>query len=407
MWGPVKLRWAVEQARLFQLWATGLHRGGHPPGKKGIRACFCDLGGIQLDPLPVLGRNHDLVVQARVSGTHPDETLDLIHRERLGFEYWDKVLCVIGIEAFRHFRAFMASGGEAWERQREVRLTREHPGAIDAVRSAVEEHGPLSSRELASLGVAQGDDRNWKSTRAANGALEVLWNRGEVSVSHRVNYRRYFDLTERVVPAEHVGGADPFTLDEFFRYLLTRRVGAVGLLPASGDAEVWAFLRDARKSGLPGRLVDEERLALVRVDGIKTPFYAPAEAEEGLHAAEALPSSDEVRFIAPLDPLLWARGAVARLWDFEYVWEVYKPEAKRRFGYYVLPVLYQDRFVGRFDGRYDRRAGTLAIVAYWEEPGGLALADPKIERGMQRFLAYLGGERILLPTGEVWDRESA
>jgi hypothetical protein len=401
----VELHWSVEQARLYQLWAVRLHREAYPPGESGIRACFHDLGGIQLDPLPVLGRNHDLVIQARVAGTRPDDTLDLVHRERLGFEYWDKVLCVIDIEAFQAFRGFMAAGGEAWEKRREARLAVEHPGAVEAVYAAVLAHGPLSSRELKDLEVAQGDARGWKSTKAANAALEGLWNRGELTVFRRVNYRRYFDLTERVIPTEHYDG-DPLPPEEFYRYLLLRRVRAVGLLPASGDAEAWAFLRAARSSGLPERLVAKDELALVRVDRMKTPFYALPPAEEGLVRAERLPLLDEVRFIAPLDPLLWARGSLARLWDFEYAWEVYKPSGKRRFGYYVLPILYQDRFVGRFDARYDRATGTLVVLAYYAEPGGLELSHPKTFGGMQRFLDYLGGERTLLPDGEHWDKEA-
>lgn len=400
----MELNWSIEQARLYQLWAIGLHGTLYPSGETGIRTCFRDLQGIQLDPLPVLGRNHDLVIQARVAGTHPGEALELIHRERLGFEYWDKVLCVIPIEEFPQFRALMTAGGEPWEARRETRLNQEHPGATEAVYRAVAEHGPLSSRELRDLDIAQGDYRGWKSTKAANAALEVLWNRGRVSVSHRRNYRRYFDLSERVIPSQFYE-SDPPSLDSFWRYLLKKRVCTVGLLPARGDAEAWAFLRSARADKLPERLVDEEELTVVQVDGIKTPFYVLPQAEENLSLAEKAAFDHDARFIAPLDPLLWARSAFRQLWNFEYVWEVYKPTAKRRFGYYVLPILYRDRFVGRFDGRYDRAEKILHILTYYEEPDGLPLSHPTIHTGFQHFLSYLRGEQILLPTGEVWKRK--
>ncbi len=400
----MELNWSIEQARLYQLRAIGLHGTLYPSGEAGIRACFRDLQGIQLDPLPVLGRNHDLVIQARVAGTHPGEALELIHRERLGFEYWDKVLCVIPIEEFPQFRALMTAGGEPWEARRETRLNKEHPGAIEAVYRAVAEHGPISSRELRDLDIAQGDYRGWKSTKAANAALEVLWNRGRVSVSRRRNYRRYFDLSERVIPAKF-HESDPPSLDSFWRYLLKKRVCTVGLLPARGDAEAWAFLRSARADKLPERLLDEEELTVIQVDGIKTPFYVLPQAEENLSLAEKAVFDHDARFIAPLDPLLWARSAFRQLWNFEYVWEVYKPTAKRRFGYYVLPILYRDRFVGRFDGRYDRAEKILHILTYYEEPDGLPLSHPAIHTGFQRFLFYLSGEQILLPTGEVWKRK--
>lgn len=399
------LHWSVAQARLYQLRAVGLHGRNYQDGKDGIRQVFRDLGTIQLDPLPVLGRNHDLVIQARVDGTHPDEILDLIHSERLGFEYWDKALCMIPIEAFPQFRVLMASCGDYWEARREKRLKERYPGAIEAVYNAVAEHGPISSRELKTLDVAQGDHREWKSTRAANAALEVLWNRGKLSVAYRNNYRRYFDLTECVIPEEIHESPTP-TSNSFWAYLLKKRVSLVGLLPAKGDSEVWAFLRSVRGDRLPERLVEENELLRVQVEGIKPPFYVSPDAEEVLGQAQASSFHDGVRFIAPLDPLLWARAALHRLWDFEYTWEVYKPESKRRWGYYVLPILYQDRFVARFDGRYDRKQKTLHVLAYYEEPDGFPLSHPVIYAAFQRFLTYLDGERITLPSRERWDRES-
>lgn len=395
------LRWTIEQARLYQLWAVGLHGASYAEGKEGIRACFQDLSGIQLDTLPILGRNHDLVIQARVDCTHPGKTLALIHEERLGFEYWDKALCVLPIDTFPWFRALMEAKGHVWERNRESLLNQEHPGAIAAVKSAITRHGPLASRELKDLNVAQGDHRSWKSTKAANGALEVLWNKGELSVSHRRNYRRYFDLTERVIPKRFYEEVVP-SLDAFFQYLFIKRVNTVGLLPARGDAEVWALLRAARTDKIPEEIIAAGKATVVEVAGIKAPFYAAADAKEGLAQAEKVSLDAGARFIAPLDPLLWARRVLARLWSFDYVWEVYKPVQKRIFGYYVLPILCGYRFVARFDSRYDRAAKTLHVLAYYEEKDGLPLMHPVIHTGFQRFLTYLDGERIVLPNGEVW-----
>jgi uncharacterized protein YcaQ len=399
------LQWSVEQARVYQLWAVGLHGRAYPVGEDGIRKAFCDLGTIQLDPLPVLGRNQDLVIQARVDGTHPDETLDLIHRERIGFEYWNKALCIIPIEAFPQFRVLMTTCGDSWEARREKRLKQKYPGAIEAVYDAVTEHGPVSSRELKSLEVAQGDHREWKSTKAANAALEVLWNRGKLSVTHRVNYRRYFNPTESVIPTE-IHKAPAPTSDTFWTYLLKKRVRLVGLLPAKGDSEAWSFLHKVRRNRLPERLVEKGELIRVEVGGIKPSFYALPDAEEVFEQAKACPFQHRARFVAPLDPLLWARTALHRLWDFEYAWEVYKPASKRRWGYYVLPVLYRERFVARFDGRYNRKQKALHVLAYYEEPDGLPLCHPAIHAAFQRFLAYLEGEQITLPTGETWDREN-
>ena len=401
----MELKLKPTQARIYQLWATRLHGRAYPTGDDGVRALFPEIGSIQLDPLPVLGRNHDLVVQARVDGIHPGDFLRLVHAERIGFEYWDKVMCAIAIDAFPWFRALMDAGGESWEQRRGERIEREHPGAIASVYQTIATSGPLSSRELKDRGIAQGEHRAWKSTRAANGALESLWNQGKLSISHRVNYRRYFDLIERVIPKRFFD-TDPPVYDEFIRFLLKRCVRMVGLLPAKGDADTWAFLRAARRDRLPEQLVEKDELCRVDVEGIKTPFYAAANIKDGLKLAETAEFNSLPRFIAPLDPLICARDATTRLWGFEYSWEVYKPVGKRRYGYYVLPILYNDRFIGRFDGRYDAKSGILSVLSYHEEAGGIPAAHHLIYSAFQRFLAYLGGTRIVLPNGANWEAES-
>lgn len=399
------LEWSPEQARRYQLFAVGLAGRSYPPGEEGIRQAFADLGSLQLDPLPILGRNHDLVIQARVDGTHPDEALDLIHRERLGFEYWNKAMCVIALEHYPLLRRLMERGGDVYTSRRAAQLEREDPRAVDNVVDAVRHHGPLSSRELQALDVAQGEHRGWKSTRAANLALELLWNDGRLAVSHRVKYRRYFDLSERVIPADvrrrSVRPAD------FFPGLLTERIRTVGLLPASGDAEAWVFLRQARTDGTLAELLRRGDVAEVRVAGIKTPFLALGDAPDRLAEAERTePDSRVARFLAPLDPFLWARTGLERLWSFRYVWEVYKPREKRAYGYYVLPILVGDRLVGRFDGAFDRAAGVLRVHAYFAEQGELGLDDPAVHKGFLRFLAYLGGDSVALPNGATWTREA-
>ncbi len=322
--------------------------------------------------------------------------LDLLHRERLGFEYWDKMLCAIPIAEFPLLRALMEAGGERWERLREDRLDRDHPGAKDAVLEAVRKNGPLSTAELKKLSVAQGAHRGWKTTQAAGAALEVLWNKGRLSISHRVNYRRYFDLTDRVVPRKLLA-RPTLSGEEFLRELLRKRVDMVGLLPAGGAAETWMSLRQARSGGLPQRMAEQGDLTLVQVDGVRTSFYARPDAAKVLRAAEKAPFDDQAQMIAPLDPLLWCRDALAKVWGFAYAWEVYKKPEQRAYGYYVLPVLHRNRFVGRFDGKYETKTGTLHVLGYWAEGDGLSARHPKIREAFGRFLDYLGGKKIVWP----------
>jgi uncharacterized protein len=399
------LEWSREEARRYQLHAVGLLGKSYPAGDDGIRHAFSDLGSIQLDPLPVLGRNHDLVIQARVDGTHPDQVLDLIHRERLGFEYWNKAMCIITLEHYPLLRRLMEHGGDVYTSRRADKLAREYPTAVDDVLEAVRAHGPLSSRELGTQDIAQGEHRGWKSTKAANAALEVLWNDGRITVSHRDRYRRYFDLSERIIPAAVRRRRVP--AEELWAGLLRERIRTVGLLPAAGDAEAWMFVRCARTNGALAALLAREDIVEVRVAGIKTPFLALGDAGERLTEAErAEPDAGVARFLGPLDPFLWARTGLERLWAFRYTWEVYKPQDKREFGYYVLPVLVGDRLVGRFDGALDRAAGALRVHAYYPERDEEGLNDPAVHAGFQRFLAYLDAESVTLPDGQTWKRES-
>jgi uncharacterized protein YcaQ len=389
----MKLQWQKAEARLFHLYAVGLLGRSYSSGNRGIRDCFSDLDALQLDPLPVLGRNHDLVMQARVDGTHPGQTLDLLHQERLGFEYWDKVLCALPIQRFSLMRAYMRSGGMRWERYRHENLKKHYPGAIEAVYQTVKKHGALSSKELEELEVAQQELRWWKATKVSNNALEVLWNMGKLSISHRLKYRRYFDLTERVIPEKYRDGPTPCQ-SKFWEILLKKRVRNTGLLPLKGDLEAWSGLSEPRTNGLPERLVKRGELAFIEVNGVRNLLLAPPNANEMLEHAQSAAFDGRARFLAPLDPFLWCRRLVEQLWDFEYVWEVYKPERQRRWGYYVLPVLYGDQFVARFDGRYEKETGTLHVLAYYEEPGGLPVTHPAIEAAFERFLNYLDSKKI-------------
>jgi len=202
-----------------------------------------------------------------------------------------------------------------------------------------------------------------------------------------------------VIPTDILARRVP-SIKASLEYLLRKRVDMVGLLPARGDLDAWASLRAARDAGLPQRMVEEGKLSLVHVEGIRTPFYAPPQASERLAVARSVPRDDRARFIAPLDPLLWCRSALKRLWSFTYAWEVYKPSEERRWGDYVLPVLHDGRFVAPFDGRYESKTTTLQILGYWEEPSGLARDHPAIVEAFARFLEYLGGERRCAPPAD-------
>ena len=389
----MELHWSKEEARLFHLYALGLHGKKYSKGPKGIRECFADLDVLQIDPLPTMGRNHDLVIQSRVDGTSPDQALDLIHKERLGFEYWDKVYCVLPIEHFPTQRAYMNAGkSEYWEERRRE-LKKKEPKVFELVMNEVQDRGPVSNLELKDLDLGHTGKTGWSSSSVATSALDILWHIGELSISHRVSNRKYFDLTERVVPGE-ILSQKAATWKEYEKLAFLRRVHNVGLLPRVGDSLIWQLANYAKKSGLAEKLVKRDEVALVHIEGVRTPCYAPPNADELLEEAKSLPVGRRAVFIAPLDPLIWAREFVEALWDFNYRWEVYVPPKKRQWGYYVLPVLYRNRFVGRFDGKFDKKSNILYVPNYYKEPGGLDQDQTAIQKAFERFQNYLGAEEI-------------
>jgi uncharacterized protein YcaQ len=189
-------------------------------------------------------------------------------------------------------------------------------------------------------------------------ALEVLWTRCQVVVCGRRGREKCYDLPERALPAQ----ADVRTDEPFGSWALRERVEAAGLLCLAGGP-TWSMLADVRTSPLPDALVRAGALALVRVEGSPRRFLAPPD----LGARAFAEGDDRMRILGPLDPLLWDRRLVAQVFGFDYVWEVYKPAAARRWGWYVCPLLHRGSLVGRLEAHRDGRR--LVVDHLWEEEG--------------------------------------
>jgi len=270
------------------------------------------------------------------------------------------------------------------------RVLDRYPDEARRTVAELEARGPLSSLDFAD---ELFDDHrpehvrgSWYGDKLVKHLLRGLWMSGEIVTHHRDKGRHVYDLPERVLPAAVLAQADPGE-DASLRYLLTLRVRAAGLLRPGANKSVWSVpVEDERRRRTLRDLVAEGSLREVDVDG--TRFLAlPAT----LAAAEAaMPRG--MRFLAPLDGMLWDRLGVRRLFGFDYVWEVYKPQAKRRWGYYVLPVWYRGRLVGRFDSRLDEDGGASLwrVTRFdWERrPNAAALQA--LSAAARRFARYLG-----------------
>ena len=352
------------------------------------------LGTIQFDPLAPVGTNPDLVLQSRVPGYRQGDWQSAAYERRLLVDGWDKQASLIGAQDWWAQAPFHEWFAARWRRRGIDVESREAGELVEQV----SRQGPSTSLEL-------GDQRSdpalrghWYGPRRSRHLLKALWDTGRLMTHHRVKGRHAHDLPQRVLPQP--SSHQPGDIDDALERLITRRVQAVGLLRPAADAAVWLLpCARSERDRIARRAIDKGRLIEVDIEG--EAFWASPGLIAELDDAGTAPDPP-LRFVAPLDPLMWDRKAVSRLFGFEYVWEVYKPAAQRRWGYYVLPVLWGERFVARFDA--DCRGGVLQLHAWhWEPdirpaslPSGLAEA---LEATARHFLAYLGAQRVILPRG--------
>jgi uncharacterized protein len=382
---PVEI--SPEEAQSYLVGQLGLGAAALPAGAEGVRALLRRLRCIQLDPLDVIGTNADLVALARVDGIARGD----VYRHLFpgyAFEHFAKERCLLPADAFPYYRE-RAAETPWWGL--EERLRRLPEEVVTAVLAEVEARGPVSAGGLSDHGAVEPLDwSGWKGTgRATVMALEVLWTRCQVVVCGREPRGRdskLYDIPRRALPTLDHNAAAP---EGFARWALLERVEAAGLLSRAGGAH-WSMLAAVRTSSLPDALVADGQLEEVAIAGSARRYLAPA----GFRARSFPPTDDRLRILGPLDPLLWDRALVRHVFGFEYVWEVYKPEGERRWGWYVCPLLHRGRLVGRIEARIEGDA--LRVDRIWREPSG-SLDDAALDEALARHAAACGAASVRRP----------
>ncbi len=352
-----------------------------PPGR--VREQVARRGSIQYDPLDVVGRNADLVLQSRIPGYRPEHLWEALYGERTLFDGFDKNLSIYPVEDFPSFAR--ARREDAWyQKDDSVR------GSFEAVLKEIEARGPLCSDDLP---FDEKVDWPWGPTKIARAALESLWMRGELVLHRRVGARRYYDLTDRHVPQDILSAPDPNERDEdYHTWQLLRRVGSVGLLfDGPSDALLGASMKAAERQSAQKRLLSEGRLTALRIEGFPKPVYVRTADLPVLESARASEPDERMRVIAPLDNLIWDRKLIEALYGFQYRWEVYVPAPQRKFGYYVLPVYWRDQFVARFEPAHFR-GGVLKIRRWWWEKVPDRRMKAARRASLKEFCRYLGAD---------------
>jgi uncharacterized protein YcaQ len=344
-----------------------------------VEAVVKHLSAVQLDPIAVVARSERTVIGARTGSFARDAIGSLLARGRL-FEYWAHEASLLPVDAYPLVRWRMT------EPVRWATLERalsEHPGAVDEVLTRLRAEGPLPLRAFAGRRTEGG----WKLERDILGAL---WHRGEVAIAGRSSDQRVFDLAERVLSRE-VLEAPPLGETELLRALALRAVRARGVLTEAAIREHWR-LKGGRSRLQPhlDALVAEGELRELAVEDGGPPVYVTPDAE-----LDAEPADIAV-LLSPFDNLLWDRPLAERLFGFQHVIEIYKRAPERRYGYYVLPLLWRDRLVARADLKRDRKAEALAVLAFHREPGLRAsrALEGAFEQALTRLARVVGAASI-------------
>ncbi len=390
----------IDIARRFILGKQGLWPGRRWRGSEGTAQAMRAMEYLQLDPLQIIARSQDIKLHSRVLDYTPGRWEDVTYQQRKFFD-WGGWLAVRPMDELPHWRVVMRR--ERDTNARMLNIARDHADAIVEMRAILHERGTVSNRDFAMA--TRTRTQSYRGRKDSALALYYLWLTGEVMTHHRARFERVYALAEMVAPTHLIGESDEA---EANRFLIKKEVSFSGLARLNR-------VQDSFHRGVPFDYVTQIREALladgdlieVQVEGWKAVHCALGSDAEMLHdlSAGRVPqawtplaktTTEEVVFLAPLDHVS-ARGRAKVVFGFDYVWEVYKPEHQRKFGYYTLPILWGDRLVARFDSKLDRTTNTFVILGLWLEDEALGKDEAFAEAlacGFARFVTFLGASKL-------------
>lgn len=342
------------------------------------------IGFVQLDTIRVIARAHDHILWSR-NQNYRETMLDDLVKERVAFEHFTHDASVLPMEFYPYWR-------RQYDRMREKVEKRQWGDHMppkkerDQILKRIADEGPLSTKAFEAK---KGTSRKEGWARPPHKfALDYFWYAGVLATCHRRNFIKHYDLAERVIPRRHREKSLSDTRQ--LHWLCENAMARLGFASEGDLQRFW----DATELNEVKGWVKKRRKTLIDVeiegaDGATYKVLAPADIEEQLEALKA-PTS-RLRILNPFDPVIRDRTRLQRLFGFDYRIEIFVPEAKRQYGYYVYPLLEGDRFVGRIEARADRKAGAINVEKLWWEPhvkvskARLKKLDAELER-MGRFV---------------------
>jgi uncharacterized protein len=403
--GDAKLpKITTETARRLLLDAQGLLADpARRTTPKVVHSLIEQMGFVQIDSINVVERAHHLTLFSRLDEYRPAMFAGLLEKKRSLFEHWTHDASAIPSQWFSHWRHRFDRyrtriRRNAWWR---ARLGENPDAVIDAVRERIAQDGPLLSKDFEHNRNGKALPENgWWGWKPQKAALEHLWRAGELAVAGRVNFQKVYDLTHRVLPELHgMPASDARThLDWACRSALER-------LGFATPAEITAFwhavdLSTARRWCEEKRNSGEVVEVLVDSQDSDKPKRMFALPDWERRTKRLSDPPERVRLLSPFDPVLRDRKRTKRLFDFDYSFEAFVPAPKRRYGYYVLPILEGDQLIGRLDPKFHRDRSVLEIKGLWLESRAKATKAQRrgIEAAVERLAGFIGAESIKMPS---------
>lgn len=358
-----------RQARQFLLLKHGLLGEYQFTGKQGVLDFVRQVGCIQYDPIDVCGKNAELALQSRIEGFTKSMLDELLYKDRSLVDYPDKNLAIIPLEDWPYFERYRQAARQHAKRYPEMEALTEQ------VRTHIQNHGAVSSDDLKLDGnFAWQSAIHWSGgNNTSRSVLEQMYSTGELIIHHKKGTRKYYDIAEKYIQPNLLNAPEPLPDElEHHKWRVLRRIGAVGLLwNRASDAwlNIWG-LKTEQRNEVFRQLLHEARIVAVTVEQMKDILYCRAEDLPLIEAVLQNPAPEfRCEMIAPLDNMMWDRKLINKLFGFDYTWEIYTPAIKRKFGYYVLPLLFGESFIGRAEVIAERKTGTLAVKNIWYENG--------------------------------------
>ena len=357
-------------------------------GKKETAGLFNKIPCIQVDPIDPGGKNHDLTLFSRIRDYRPDYLSELLYEDNLLFEYYCKMLSILPIETYPVFKSRMEE-----QRKKFSSLFKKYNDEIDHIMETLEE-GPVSSIELEEMGST--DTETWRTKKKSNRLLRSLWLSGRICISHREGRRKYYTLPEKVIP-KRILQKDVLDDEETKKKIAEIIVSSSRLVSPSNASSQWESIGGVKEvKKILEELKDDGNLFSIELNEWRGRLYGHIDDKDHWEGSYEL-DLPFVRFLAPLDPLLWNRELFSCIFGHEYVWEIYKKKEDRKYGYYCLPILYNDEYVGLIEPYKDDDVLEIKNIHLFkdiEEDGFIS----EFEKELSRYMEFLDVKDVDIKT---------